>query len=197
MPPKAQFSKQQILDTALKISIESGISSLTVRKLAQELGCSVAPIYVNFANSDALIEAVMEKIREISWSYATKTYTDIGFFNIGIGQIMFVKDYPRLYLDLLNNDPQCMTMSDDQSQQMIDIMMEDEMLQDLTREQNGDLLLKMSIFTMGLCLSMTKDEQAPPLERILRLLEETAHQFVTSMKHNYEDTYTPWPDFNL
>ncbi len=106
MPPKVQFSKQQILDAALKISIDSGISTLTVRKLASELGCSVAPIYVNFENSDALIQAVMDQIRKKAWEYSTKSYTDIGFFNIGIGQILFVKDYPLLFLDLLNHDHQ-------------------------------------------------------------------------------------------
>ncbi|MBI9098623.1 MAG: TetR family transcriptional regulator [Spirochaetaceae bacterium] len=197
MPPKAQFSKQQILDTALKISIESGISTLTVRKLAEKLGCSVAPIYVNFENSEALVQAVMDMIRELSWKYATKSYTDIGFFNIGIGQILFVKDYPLLYMDLLNNDPHCMTMSDEQAKQMIDIMEKDDMLQGLSREQNSDLLLKMSIFTMGLCLTMTKDEQVLPLEKILSLLEETAHQFIVSLKNNYHDSYTPRTEFHF
>lgn len=197
MPPKTQFSKQQILDTALEISIKNGISSLTVRKLAGELGCSVAPIYVNFANSKALIEAVMNKIRSISWEYSTRSYTEIGFFNIGIGQILFVKDYPRLFLDLLNHDPQCLKMSQDQEQDMVDIMEGDKMLQGLSREQNSDLLLKMSIFTLGLSTTMIKNQELLPIEQALSLLEETAHQFVHSYKGNFMDSYTPYPQIDL
>ncbi len=197
MPPKVQFSKQQIVDAALKISIESGISSLTVRKLADALGCSVAPIYVNFENSDALILSVMDKIRKISWEYSTKSYTEIGFFNIGIGQILFVKDYPRLYLDLLNFDHQCLQMPESQEEQMIDIMMNDRMLEGLDREQNRDLLLKMSIFTNGLSISMINNEQRLPIEKVITLLEETAHQLIFSQKTGFQKSYTPYPKIDL
>ena len=143
MPPKAQFSKQQILDAALKISIDSGISTLTVRKIAGVLGCSVAPIYVNFKNTDSLLQAVMDQIRTILWKYSTKSYTDIGFFNIGIGQILFAKDYPFLFLDLLNHDDNCLEIPKEQEERMLDIMEEDSMLEGLSRKQNRDLLLKI------------------------------------------------------
>lgn len=197
MPPKAQFLKQQILNTALEISVKSGISSLTVRKLANKLGCSVAPIYVNFENSDALIQAVMDKIQSISWEYSTKLYTDIGFFNIGIGQILFVKDYPKLYLDLLNYKHQCLKMPESQEAQMIDIMMKDKMLQGLTREQNKDLLLKMSIFTNGLSVAMINNQQTIPVEKALALLEETAHQLIYSQKNGFIGSYTPYSKIKL
>ena len=197
MPPKVQFSKQQILDAALKISIDSGISTLTVRKLASELGCSVAPIYVNFENSDALIQAVMDQIRKISWEYSTRSYTDIGFFNIGIGQILFVKDYPRLYLDLLNYYHKCLEMPEEQEQHMLDIMEGDKMMEGLSREQNKDILLKMSIFTNGLSITMTKNSNTIPIEKALKLLEETAHQLVFSQKSNFLESYIPYPNINL
>jgi hypothetical protein len=197
MPPKTQFSKQQILDSALKISIKDGISSLTVRKLAGELGCSVAPIYVNFSNSEALMEAVMDSIRRISWEYSTRSYTEFGFFNIGIGQILFVKDYPRLFLDLFNLDPQCLKMSSDQEQQMIEVMKKDKMLKGLNRQQLTDLLQKMSIFTLGLSTTMIKNQQNLPIDKALTLMEETAHQLVHSYMNNFQDCYTPYPKINL
>jgi len=197
MPPKVQFSKQQILDAALKISIASGISTLTVRKLASELGCSVAPIYVNFENSDALIQAVMDKIRKLSWEYSTRSYTDIGFFNIGIGQILFVKNYPRLFLDLLNYYQNCLEMPEEQEQHMLDIMEGDKMMEGLSREQNKDILLKMSIFTNGLSITMTKNSNTFPIEKALKLLEETAHQLVFAQKNNFLESYIPFPNINL
>lgn len=197
MPPKTQFSKQQILDAAIKISSESGISTLTVRKLAGELGCSVAPIYVNFKNTNALIHAVIDQIHTLLLKYITKSYTDIGFFNMGIGQILFVKDYPQLYLDLMDSDHECLKMSKDVEKQMLDIMEKDKMLEGLNRNQNRDLLLKMAIFTEGLSNSITKNSHNITIEDALKLLEETAHQLAYSQKNNFLETYVPYSQINL
>ena len=197
MPPKAQFSKQQILDAALKISINSGISTLTVRKIAGVLGCSVAPIYVNFKNTDSLLQAVMDQIRTILWKYSTKSYTDIGFFNIGIGQILFAKDYPFLFLDLLNHDDNCLEIPEEQEVRMLDIMEEDSMLEGLSRKQNRDLLQKMSIFTYGLSVSLSKKQTTLSIEDAIRLLEETAHQLILSYKENFLAKYVHLTQIDL
>lgn len=197
MPPKVQFTKEQIIDSALAIARKEGINSLTVRKVAAELGCSVAPIYVNFKNSDEMLQALIERIGEISWKYSIGEYTKIGFFNIGIGQILFAKDYPLLFMDLMHLNHQCLEVPADALDSMVDIMMKDKMLDGLTREQNADLLQKMSLFTSGLSIAMLKSSQGITLERALTLIEETAHQLIHSYRHNYQDSYTPHPEINL
>ncbi|MBN2658144.1 MAG: TetR/AcrR family transcriptional regulator [Spirochaetales bacterium] len=192
MPPKVQFSKEQIIETALDIARETGIASLTVRKVASSLGCSVAPIYVNFRKSEELIEAVMDRIKKLSWEYSTGSYTDIGFFNIGIGQLLFVRDNPRLFLELVNSDYICSDMEKDVEQQMVDIMMKDEMLDGLSREENRNLLLKMSVFTNGLSLELLKCNSSLSLDEALSLLEETAHQLIHSYKSNFKESFSPY-----
>lgn len=61
MAPKKKYSKQQIIDAAFEIAKEEGMSSITIRKVAEHLGSSIAPIYVNFNTIDDLTEAVMQK----------------------------------------------------------------------------------------------------------------------------------------
>lgn len=52
MLPRTRFSKEEIVDAAFMIAQESGFSAITARSVAQQLGCSVGPLYANFATMD-------------------------------------------------------------------------------------------------------------------------------------------------
>lgn len=197
MPPKVQFSKEQIMDSALKIAREEGISSITVRKLAAHMGCSVAPIYVNFKNTEELLNALMERVSRLLWEYSTGDYTDMGFFNIGIGQLLFVRDYPQLFMDLLNASPNCIKRDETVLNQMVDIMMDDKKLEGLTREDNKALLIKMSVFTNGLSLELLKGENLITLDKALILMEETAMQLINSYRIGFHKSFKPSVKINL
>lgn len=60
MPPKKKFSKEQIVEAAFEIAKEEGMSYITIRKVADRLRSSIAPIYVNFDNVEELISVVMK-----------------------------------------------------------------------------------------------------------------------------------------
>jgi len=192
LPPKVQFSKDQIIDSAFSIARETGIASMTVRKVSERLGCSVAPIYINFKNSEELISSVMDRIKKLSWKYFTGTYTDIGFFNMGIGQLLFVRDYPQLYLDLfISGNIGSETNHPEVYEELINIMMKDSMLNGLAREQNRELLLKMSIFTNGLSLELINSQGSLTLDDALAMLEETAQQLVHSYQTDFQSLRIP------
>lgn len=50
MPPKFLFTRAEIIEAALRITRRAGLSGLTARSLAAELGCSVKPIFGLFRN---------------------------------------------------------------------------------------------------------------------------------------------------
>lgn len=50
MPPKFKFTRDEITNAALNVTRKNGISGLTARALAAELGCSVKPIFGLFKN---------------------------------------------------------------------------------------------------------------------------------------------------
>lgn len=45
MPPKCLYTRQEIIETAVQLVQEEGMSALTARALAGRLGCSVKPIF--------------------------------------------------------------------------------------------------------------------------------------------------------
>ncbi|MDA3845023.1 MAG: helix-turn-helix domain containing protein [Vallitaleaceae bacterium] len=193
MAPKVQFTKEELVETAFQLAIEEGLAKLTVRKVATRLGCSVAPIYVNFSNANDLNQAVLEKIATTVWGYLTKSYTDIGFLNMGIGQILFAKDYPRLFNDLMVSGENCMDLSESDQNRMLDIMGEDSILEGFTREDNASLLLKMSLFTHGISSSIANGLIPKPfhINDLVDLLDETGFQLIASMRSDYE--FKPHP----
>lgn len=52
MPPQLKFTKAEIINAALNVTRNNGISGLTARALAAELGCSVEPIFGLFKNME-------------------------------------------------------------------------------------------------------------------------------------------------
>lgn len=65
MPLKPKFTKEQIIDSAFQIAKEEGIDKITIRKVANHLGSSSAPIYVNFKDVQELKRAVIKKNRRM------------------------------------------------------------------------------------------------------------------------------------
>ena len=59
MPPKFKFTKEEITDAALNVTRKNGISGLTARALATELGCSVKPIFGLFKNMEEVGQEVL------------------------------------------------------------------------------------------------------------------------------------------
>lgn len=59
MPPKFLFTRAEIIEAALRITRRAGLSGLTARSLAAELGCSVKPIFGLFRN----MEQVQQEVR--------------------------------------------------------------------------------------------------------------------------------------
>lgn len=98
--PKVQFDKDLILEKSLAIAIEEGFEGISVRKLAKAVGCSTAPIYTAFDNIDNLIDTTKNKVVEILKEYVKKKYTRNNFLNIGVGILVFAKDYPSLYREM-------------------------------------------------------------------------------------------------
>jgi AcrR family transcriptional regulator len=185
MPPKIQFSKEQIINSAFDLVIKRGIDALSARVLAKELGSSVAPIYVNFKNTHELLKAVMGKVEQVVWEYNTKAYTKHGFFNIGIGQLLIARDYPLLFKDLTIKCPETMSMDKNTWSKMLDIMEKDEMLAGLNREQCSSILQKMALQTNGLAISLCSGNKEVTLEKALNIMEETAYQIIYAEQNSY------------
>jgi len=69
VPPKFKFTKDEIIDAALGLVRKNGVSGLTARALAAELGCSAKPIFGAFKNMEELQREVFARAYDLYWRY--------------------------------------------------------------------------------------------------------------------------------
>lgn len=98
MPPKAKFTRDEILDTALAITKELGIDAVTARELGNRLGSSARPIFTVFENMDEVKELVIVRAKELYGQYVEEGLTNqIAFKGVGMAYIRFAMEQPRLF----------------------------------------------------------------------------------------------------
>src|SRR5690625_3282529 len=101
MAPRKKFSKEDIIIAAFNIAKEKGIDAITIRKVAEQLGSSIAPIYVNFKDVEELIQEVISHTMEIAKNLILEQNSGHPFRDIGIGSIKFGKHYSVIYFDFM------------------------------------------------------------------------------------------------
>ena len=98
MPPKSKCSKKQIINAALRIVEEKGMSALSARSLAQSLGISTGPIFTAFDTIEEIQREVKSKAKELYDEYIKEGLNDtVAFKGAGMKYIQFAKDKPELF----------------------------------------------------------------------------------------------------
>jgi TetR/AcrR family transcriptional regulator, tetracycline repressor protein len=59
---RARLSKRAVVDRALKLADTEGLDTLTIRKLAQDLGVTPMALYWHFRSKEDLLEGVAERV---------------------------------------------------------------------------------------------------------------------------------------
>ncbi len=150
MPPRTKFDRQSVIEAALEIAQREGISGITARKVAGQLGASVAPIYANFENIDDLVAAVVERVFALSGELVARQRGDDPLENIGRASIAFAREYPVLFRDLVMRPNAHMDSYDALEDQLLEMMAGDERMQDWNRQDRRRLLFKLRAIHMGL-----------------------------------------------
>ena len=69
MPPKAKFTKDEIVNAALDVVRKRGAGALTTRDIARELGVSTRPIFTYFNTMDEVRAAVRDAAEQRYLAY--------------------------------------------------------------------------------------------------------------------------------
>ncbi len=98
MPPKAKFTKEEIVRAGLEIVRAGGRSALTARTLGEKLKSSARPVFTVFQSMDEVWEAVMEAVRELYTGYIEKGLAqEPAFKGVGTQYILFAIKEPKLF----------------------------------------------------------------------------------------------------
>jgi AcrR family transcriptional regulator len=180
MSPKIKFSKADILDVAIDMVKKEGISSISARRIAHQLGCSVAPIYVNYSSIDELITDVINQIF-LDTKQFTESAKGINYFEkMGYASFQFARQYPTLFRELVLEPNPYMASYDKIEQPLLDYMQTDSTTQHLTRHQLRLLLFSMRVFQLGLS-AMIANDMIPSwlsIEDAERMIIEHGYQLI-------------------
>lgn len=184
MAPKTKFTKQDIILAAFDIAKTDGIESITIRKVAERLGSSIAPIYVNFNDAEELIQQVVFRAFEVAKELITEQQSGQPFRDIGVASLRFAKQYPVLYRDLMMKNNPHMKNTPEQIQEVIGMMKQDPELTGFSNEELQSLLLKMQIFQTGLCVMLANDlfTESVDDDKMLELMDEAAADFIHAVR---------------
>lgn len=189
MPPKNKFTRQQIIDAAFDIAREGGIDGITIRKVADKLGSSVAPIYVNFTDIEELKKAIFHKAFDLSQEMLSRQYSPDPFENIGIASLRFAKEYSQLFRDLVMKSNHYLRDYEPRLPDIVEYMKHDPELDGFSDEQLMEILFKMRVFQLGLSVMHANELLPPELteEHLIEVLNSMAYDIVFSARHQKQN----------
>lgn len=107
MPPKFKFSREQIIDNAVNVVRKNGVSGLTARALAAELGSSAKPIFGLFQNMEEVQNEVINSANALYQSRIQKAMKENKYPPYkasGIAYIQFAQEEKELFKLLFMRD---------------------------------------------------------------------------------------------
>lgn len=98
MPPKPVISKQDIIETAIQIVRENGMSSINARSLANALNCSTKPLFRIYKNMDELKSDLISELDAYYNSFMESKMTkENRLLSQGIAYIEFARQEKMIF----------------------------------------------------------------------------------------------------
>jgi AcrR family transcriptional regulator len=176
MVRKAVYTRQDVIAAGLAVVEKGGLAQLSARRVADELGCSTAPVYSNFENMDDLTMAVNQAAVDMMLELTLVKHTEDPFLDMGVGVLEFARRRPRLYRALFLDARDDCRAGDKVRSVLLDRMARLPELDRLQPVERILLLNKVSIFTHGLASRIvTGGQEKPSWEAMVRFLAEVGH----------------------
>jgi hypothetical protein len=98
MPPKAKFTRDQVIQMGLNLVRESGMEALTARALGTRLGSSARPVFTVFQSMEEVQEEVKKSAKALYDEYVQKGLAqELAFKGVGTQYILFAIQEPKLF----------------------------------------------------------------------------------------------------
>lgn len=157
MPPKAKYTREEIIEAAFEMAREHGMEAVVARKLGERLGISSSPIFTAFENMDELHQEVRKRAMEHFESYVgdALNYTP-AFKYVGVRMIQFAVEEPKLFqLLYMQEHEKSQKFEDlvgelgDTTEVCLSVMERDY---SLTRQEAKLLFEQVWLHTFGICV---------------------------------------------
>ncbi|MEI5992262.1 TetR/AcrR family transcriptional regulator [Enterococcus crotali] len=152
MVRKKVYKKQHILAAARDLLTEKGFAAITARNVADHMGISTQPIYLEFKNMEELKLTLLNSIHEfLDTEFFSKRQTSNNLANFGLNYIDFAKSNTKLYqflfVDHHSYGQELQKLSFDSFRNVIQ---DDEMYAAVSKEQLEKLHMRLWILATGM-----------------------------------------------
>lgn len=188
MPPIRRFRKEDIINIGLEIVEEKGFDALNARTIAKRLGCSVQPLFHNFANMDELKENIFEKMYDVYIGYMTiDEKKEKRYKEQGLGYIRFAREHPEFFKAIFMkssglNASEFVTADD----RLDDTIKAGQLLTGFSYEEQKAFHIKVWIFTHGIACLVATDTIKLDEKEIEVMLESTVRAMLKGFKKEEE-----------
>ncbi|MBQ7046919.1 MAG: TetR/AcrR family transcriptional regulator [Oscillospiraceae bacterium] len=198
MPPKPNYTREEITAAALELAAEKGISALTARDLGAALGISTRPIFTAFKNmDDVLAEVRLAAIARFNeYAEKAKEYSPV-FKQIGLQMILFAQEQPKLFrLTFMSEKPEARSFDDvinnlgETATLCLDVLQKEY---GLSAENAKTVFEHCWVSTFGICVLIATRACAFSIDEISDLLSREFHAILTFIKSGMADNCTVIP----
>lgn len=187
MPPKAKFTREEIISAALKITRRNGINAVTARELGSELGSSARPIFTVFQSMEEVQHEIRKAAREVYKNYIKKGLSElISFKGVGTAYIQFAQEesklFQLLFMEEIKTTPSLSNVLSIIDENHEEILLSVEKLYGLDKENAYKLYQHLWIYTHGIATLCATKVCEFKEEEISEMLTEVCLSILHKMK---------------
>ncbi|MDP1826581.1 MAG: TetR/AcrR family transcriptional regulator [Archangium sp.] len=97
MPPKSQFSAEDVVNAAVRLVQRGGAEAVSARAVAAELKGSTMAVYHRIGSMEALLTEVQRVAQERQFASQLRPVTGEPLLDLAIGYVAFAREEPRLF----------------------------------------------------------------------------------------------------
>lgn len=172
--PKQKITREMVVGAAFELARERGMEKVTVKSLAEKLGCSVQPIYSYCVSMEGLQKAVAQQAEAFIREYLRANICgDDLFRSTGFAYIRLASEEPHIFRLFIRRERQGITSLEDLYSQEASPHMAEFLSENLkiSLPDAKRLHLNMLIYTMGLGTILTSLSPGIPQEEVRTQLE--------------------------
>lgn len=129
MPPKIRFTRDAVVEAALKIARAKGMTAVNARAIALEMGCSTQPLFRDFISMEALRQEVRVQAYSLYCQRVTAAMENAQkpYKASGLAYLHFALEEPELFKMLFMYDRRgegpCEAQEDETTERVLEALM--------------------------------------------------------------------------
>lgn len=187
--PKQRITKEMIVETAFEEAKAGGMEQITVKRIAERLGCSVQPIYSYCENMEGLRKDVIRRVKRFVREYAAEHIDQKDLFrSTGQAYVTLAREEPYIFKMFILHQRDGITSLNDLYREETDPHMAEHIAEEMGIDigKARQLHLQMLIYTIGLGAVFSMTMPGIPADEIFAQQEKAYRAFREQTKRDLQ-----------